>query len=111
MLDNGCGMGNVAKKFMTNYNAVMKQTESSIVPKYKIFKQIESVDLVSRRPYIRVGNMSQLAFGDSSFDLVLFSLSLMNTNFVSFIGEALRVLKEKGCLVISKENVWEILGN
>ena len=101
-MDNGCGMGNVAKAFMANYEAVMEQTDPPVSPQYKIFENIESVDLVSRRPYIKEGNMSQLDFCDASFDLVLFSLSLMNTNFVSFIGEALRVLRKNGCLVISK---------
>jgi ubiquinone/menaquinone biosynthesis C-methylase UbiE len=99
LLDNGCGTGKVAQEFMENYPEVMGNKAS---PKYKIFKSIESMDLVSSKPYIRAGNMGNLPFQEAHFDLVLFSLSLMNTNFVSFIGEALRVLKQNGCLIISK---------
>ena len=102
LLDNGCGMGNLAKNFMINFDDVMNKKDDNITPKYKVFKNIESVDLVSKRPYIKAGNMCNLKYEKSSFDLVLFSLSLMNTNFVEFIGEALRVLKKNGCLVISK---------
>ena len=101
LLDNGCGVGDLAKSFMTNYEEVMKEGGPAVAPEYKVFKNIESVDLVSKRPYIKKGNMSKLQFADDSFDVVLFSLSLMNTNFVSFIGEALRVLRKRGCLVIS----------
>jgi ubiquinone/menaquinone biosynthesis C-methylase UbiE len=100
LLDNGCGTGKLAKQFMKNYDQVSKKKAK---PEFKIFKNIESVDLVSREPYIKAANMSNLPFDDAGFDLVLFSLSLMNTNFVSFIGEALRVIKKNGCLIISTD--------
>lgn len=106
-MDNGCGTGEVAKTFMNNFDQVIK--DSSVIPQYNIFKNIESLDIVSKFPFIKEGNMSQLPFENGSFDLVLFSLSLMNTNFVIFIEEALRVLKENGYLVISKHKLLPLI--
>jgi len=53
----------------------------------------------------RVGNGESLVFGDSIFDLVLFTLSLHHQNSSAALKEAYRVLKNTGKLVIVEPSV------
>lgn len=111
MLDNGCGQAQLALNFMKKTNKDETQKDPNKISnteknsennKFNLFKEIVSVDLVPAKNFVIPGNMKDLPFSDSHFDSVVFSLSLMNTNYAGFLQEAIRVLKEKGFLIISK---------
>ena len=104
LLDNGCGKAMLAQKFMKNPDAVLNPSKDSdlVKPQFKLFKDIVSMDLVSSAPFVLKGNMNCLPFTDSEFDSVVFSLSLMNTNYAGFLQEAIRVLASKAYIIISK---------
>jgi len=58
--------------------------------------------LVSTKPFIIEADISKLPLKDSTVDLCIFCLSLMGTNYLDFIREAWRVLKENGEMIISE---------
>lgn len=86
IIDLGCGEG------------ILEELLSSL----KIFESIESYDLVSTKSHIKVADIKSLPLEDKSIDLAVFCLSLMGTNYLEFIVEALRVLKLNGRIMISE---------
>ncbi|KAL8529361.1 hypothetical protein ACS0TY_006689 [Phlomoides rotata] len=79
--DFGCGDARLAKSV-----------------KNKVF----SLDLVSNDPSVIACDMSNTPLDSSSVDIAVFCLSLMGTNFPSYLQEANRVLKPRGCLLIAE---------
>lgn len=57
--------------------------------------KVHSFDLAESHPGVVVCDMSKVPLADSSVDVVIFCLSLMNTNFIDAIREARRILKPK----------------
>lgn len=94
--DMGCGDAKIARVI----------DEEGYSDKLKIF----SYDLVNKdgkqkwvNKYITPCDISNTPMKDSTADIVIFSLSLMGTNFLDFIKEAYRILKTKsGKLLISE---------
>lgn len=66
--------------------------------KNKVF----SFDLVSSDPSVIACDMSNTPLDTSSIDVAVFCLSLMGTNFASYLREAHRVLKKSGWLLIAE---------
>ncbi|KAF7129157.1 hypothetical protein RHSIM_Rhsim10G0016000 [Rhododendron simsii] len=66
--------------------------------KNKVF----SFDLVSQDPSVIACDMSNTPLDTSSIDVAVFCLSLMGTNFASYLQEAHRVLKKSGWLLIAE---------
>ncbi|KAI3683717.1 hypothetical protein L1987_84231 [Smallanthus sonchifolius] len=66
--------------------------------KNKVF----SLDLVSNDPSVIACDMSNTPLDSLSIDVSVFCLSLMGTNFPSFLQEAHRVLKPSGWLLIAE---------
>ncbi|XBI46957.1 hypothetical protein VPH35_111049 [Triticum aestivum] len=79
--DFGCGNAAVAKNV-----------------KNKVF----SIDLVSDDPSVIACDMAHTPLEPSSVDVAIFCLSLMGTNFPSYLQEANRVLKPSGWLLIAE---------
>ncbi|KDP46405.1 hypothetical protein JCGZ_10245 [Jatropha curcas] len=79
--DFGCGDAQIAKNV-----------------KNKVF----SLDLVSKDPSVIACDMSNTPLDASSVDVAVFCLSLMGTNFSSYLLEAHRVLKPSGWLLIAE---------
>ena len=55
--------------------------------------KVHSFDLAESRPGVIVADMTKVPLPDASLDIVIFCLSLMNTNFIDAIREARRLLK------------------
>nr|CAD1836394.1 unnamed protein product [Ananas comosus var. bracteatus] len=66
--------------------------------KNKVF----SIDLVSNIPSVIACEMSHTPLDSSSIDVAVFCLSLMGTNYPSYLKEANRVLKPCGWLLIAE---------
>nr|BAD16890.1 putative Rrp8p [Oryza sativa Japonica Group]BAD34097.1 putative Rrp8p [Oryza sativa Japonica Group] len=66
--------------------------------KNKVF----SIDLVSEDPSVIACDMAHTPLESSSVDVAIFCLSLMGTNYPSYIEEANRVLKPSGWLLIAE---------
>ncbi|KAI4348209.1 hypothetical protein L6164_008960 [Bauhinia variegata] len=79
--DFGCGDAHIAKS--------VKNT-------------VFSLDLVSNDPKIIACDMSSTPLASSSVDVAVFCLSLMGTNYSSYVEEASRVLKPCGWLLIAE---------
>ncbi|KAM6573336.1 hypothetical protein CsatA_017416 [Cannabis sativa] len=79
--DFGCGDARLAKNV-----------------KNKVF----SFDLVSNDPSVVACDMSNTSLDSESIDVAVFCLSLMGTNFSSYLQEAYRVLKPGGWLLIAE---------
>ncbi|XVF14027.1 hypothetical protein REPUB_Repub09cG0021000 [Reevesia pubescens] len=79
--DFGCGDARLAKNV-----------------KNKVF----SFDLVSNDPLVIACDMSKTPLAPSSVDVAVFCLSLMGTNYASYLQEAHRVLKPSGWLLIAE---------
>ena len=61
---------------------------------------VYSFDLVSVNSHVTACDMSNVPLKDSTVDMCVFCLSLMNTNIIDFVLEAKRVLKINGILKI-----------
>lgn len=80
--DLGCGDGQLAR---------------SLTPSVKKLNlKLNSYDLQSPDPLITKADISNLPVEDGSADIAIFCLSLMGTNWVSFVEEAWRVLRSDG---------------
>lgn len=79
--DFGCGDARLAKNV-----------------KNKVF----SIDLVSNDPSVIACDMSNTPLDSCSVDVAVFCLSLMGTDFPSYLQEAQRVLKPSGWLLIAE---------
>ncbi|PIN02650.1 putative RNA methylase involved in rRNA processing [Handroanthus impetiginosus] len=64
--------------------------------------KVYSFDLVSNDPSVIACDMSNIPLDSSSVDVAVFCLSLMGTNFPSYLQEANRVLKPHGWLLIAE---------
>lgn len=64
--------------------------------------KVYSLDLISRDPSVIACDMSNTPLDSSSVDVAVFCLSLMGTNYPSYIQEAHRVLKPSGWLLIAE---------
>ncbi|KAM3286740.1 ribosomal RNA-processing protein 8 isoform X1 [Capsicum chacoense] len=64
--------------------------------------KVWSLDLVANDPSVIACDMSNTPLESSSVDVAVFCLSLMGTNYSSFLWEALRVLKPRGWLLIAE---------
>ena len=62
----------------------------------KLNLKLNSYDLQSPDPLITKADISNLPVEDGSADVAIFCLSLMGTNWVSFVEEAWRVLRSDG---------------
>ena len=82
--DIGCGEANLAK---------------NLIP---LGYTIKSFDLVSLNDYVTVADMKNLPLENSSIDLAVYCLSLMNTNFIPFIAEANRIVKKDGKILVAE---------
>ena len=78
----GCGEAKIMRHFQRN---------DEFSPHIKV----HSFDLAESYPGVVVCDMSKVPLADSSVDVVIFCLSLMNTNFIDAIREAKRILKPK----------------
>ncbi|KAJ3076546.1 25S rRNA (adenine645-N1)-methyltransferase [Podochytrium sp. JEL0797] len=88
--DMGCGEAALAKSLMSH------NTSTS----HKFL--VHSFDLASPNPYVVACDIRSVPLEDESVDVVVFSLSLMGTNFEEFLQEAWRILKQKGQLRIAE---------
>ncbi|KAJ8749933.1 hypothetical protein K2173_013848 [Erythroxylum novogranatense] len=64
--------------------------------------KVHSFDLLSNDPSVIACDMSNIPLDASSVDVAVFCLSLMGTNYPSYIQEAHRVLKPSGWLLIAE---------
>ncbi|WBW71502.1 rRNA methyltransferase Rrp8 [Schizosaccharomyces osmophilus] len=76
VVDLGCGEAKIAATFEASKHI-----------------QVQSFDLVSANKFIVASDISNLPLEDGSVDIAIFCLSLMGTNWQSFLQEAHRVLK------------------
>lgn len=86
LIDLGCGEG-------------LLETE---LTKKNILKEITSYDLLSTKEHIKACDIRKLPHKNNSIDITVFCLSLMGTNYLEFLTEAVRVLKVKGWMIISE---------
>eukprot|EP01095_Lingulamoeba_sp_RSL-Kostka_P000849 TRINITY_DN1111_c0_g1_i1.p1 TRINITY_DN1111_c0_g1~~TRINITY_DN1111_c0_g1_i1.p1 ORF type:complete len:404 (-),score=101.95 TRINITY_DN1111_c0_g1_i1:48-1259(-) len=85
--DFGCGEAIIAKAL-----------DNSNLENYTI----HSFDLVAVNKYITACDVKNVPLDDGCLDYAIFSLALMGTNWIDFIKEANRVLKQDGCLKIAE---------
>jgi ribosomal RNA-processing protein 8 len=65
-------------------------------------QKVHSLDLVASAPGVIACNMAATPLASASVDAAVFSLSLMGTDYGSFLAEAHRVLKPGGWLWIAE---------
>lgn len=80
-VDMGCGEAKILRHFL----------DSELSGRIKV----HSFDLAVSHPEVVICDMTKVPLPDSSVDVVIFCLSLMNTNFIEAIREAKRILKPK----------------
>jgi ubiquinone/menaquinone biosynthesis C-methylase UbiE len=86
LIDLGCGEG-------------LLETE---LRKKAILREISSYDLISTKEHIKACDIRKLPHKSNSVDIAVFCLSLMGTNYLEFLAEAIRVLRVHGWLIISE---------
>ncbi|RIA96939.1 methyltransferase-domain-containing protein [Glomus cerebriforme] len=64
--------------------------------------KVLSFDLVAKHDKVIVCDIAKLPIPDSFFDIVIFCLSLMGTNYIEYLKEAHRVLKTNGELKVTE---------
>jgi len=64
--------------------------------------KVYSFDLQASNSFVTKCDISQVPLDNSCVDVVIFSLSLMGTNYIDFLKEAHRVLKSNGVLKIAE---------
>jgi len=62
--------------------------------------KIHSFDLVKYNEHITVSDIKRVPMENESADIVIFCLSLMGKNFLDFLIEAKRILKDNGILIV-----------
>jgi SAM-dependent methyltransferase len=65
-------------------------------------RKIYSFDLVKINDYITECDIKNIPLKNEEIDIAVFCLSLMGTNFIDFIKEAKRILKNKGILIVAE---------
>lgn len=69
------------------------------------FRNVRGLDLISYSPHIDLGDMHQLPYGDSTFDVVLYGWVLVySDNPERAAKEAIRVVKDGGIVGIGAEH-------
>lgn len=86
LVDLGCGEGNL----------------ELLLNKREIFSKIHSYDLVPLKNHVKIADVSNLPLDAESVDVTVFCLSLMGVNYIDFLIEASRIMKEEGLMVISE---------
>lgn len=83
--DLGCGEAQLARTFASERRV-----------------SVHSFDLVAVNEHVEVASMTNVPLANASMDIVIFSLSLMNTDYVEALQEAHRILKPKGEIWIAE---------
>lgn len=83
--DMGCGVGRLGKTLNDGKRVI-----------------VHSFDLVAVNDSVTACNIANVPLEDKSVDIVVFCLSLMGTDFTSFIKEAWRILAPGGCLKVAE---------
>lgn len=65
-------------------------------------QKVYSFDLVSKNENVIACDIANVPLSPKSLDIAVFCLSLMGTNFMDYLKEAHRVLKDKGILLIAE---------
>lgn len=89
--DIGCGEGKLGLEVMKRAEEIGRRGVT-----------VHSFDLVSCGPHVIVASMTRIPLPDSSVDIAIFSLSLMNTDFCQALLEANRILRPRGTLLIAE---------
>ncbi|KAI9221969.1 methyltransferase-domain-containing protein [Blastocladiella britannica] len=63
---------------------------------------VRSFDLVAKPPLVEAADMAAVPMKDSTADVVIFSLSLMNTNWGKGAAEGARILRKGGIMKIAE---------
>ncbi|KAJ3129440.1 25S rRNA (adenine645-N1)-methyltransferase [Physocladia obscura] len=90
IVDMGCGEAALAKSLMTLNT-----------PAHQKF-HVHSFDLASPNEYVVACDIRSVPLKNKVADVVVFSLSLMGTNFIDFLREAHRIMKDGGLLQIAE---------
>lgn len=86
VVDMGCGEAKIANSFSERRPII----------------SVKSFDLAAVNEYVEIASMTATPLGDGLADIVIFSLSLMNTDFNAALEEASRILKPNGQLWIAE---------
>jgi ribosomal RNA-processing protein 8 len=92
VVDAGAGVGELGK----NLTKAVKREHGP----GKVI--VHSYDSVATPPWVAVGNSAALPEAAGSQDVMTFCLSLMGTNWASYMIEAFRVLRPGGLLLIAE---------
>ena len=76
----------------------------AIVPKYSPDVVVHSFDFVALNSYVTVANIRALPLERHRLDLAIYCLSLMGSDYVTFIKEAFRVVRPGGELWLAEVN-------
>ena len=76
--DLGCGEAKIALTF---------QKDGAI--------RVHSFDLTAVNPFVTACDIARTPLADKSVDVAIFCLSLMGTNYLDFVAEAVRILRSK----------------
>jgi ribosomal RNA-processing protein 8 len=68
----------------------------------RVAQKVYNFDLVASAPNVIACNMAKLPLAEASVDVAVFCLSLMGTDYGSFLREAARILRPKGFLWIAE---------
>ena len=85
--DMGCGVARLAETLLGEAAA-----------RYRV----HSYDLVACNKYVTACNIGSVPLADEAVDAVVFCLSLMGTDYVSFLVEGRRVLRDGGTMIIAE---------
>lgn len=88
LADMGCGEAGIAKSFV-------KESETNLL-------KIHSFDLVKANEFITPCNILKTPLPDNSCDIVIFCLSLMGVEYMDFIREGKRILRNDGEMKIAE---------
>ena len=101
LVDLGCGSGNLIvqiNKHYPNLDLVGVDISSEILD---LAKKRSFESNLNKRIEFKIGNAEELPFSDNSIDFIISSLSLHHWQEpIKALGEAFRVLKQKGILLI-----------
>ncbi|KAH7670596.1 25S rRNA (adenine(645)-N(1))-methyltransferase protein [Dioscorea alata] len=96
---------NIIIKWLKNHSSSMVVADfgcGSATLAKNVKNKVFSIDLVANDPSVIACDMSHTPLDSSSVDVAVFCLSLMGTNFSSYLQEANRVLKPCGWLLIAE---------
>lgn len=83
--DLGCGEAQLARTFASDQRV-----------------QVHSFDLAAVNEHVTIASMTDIPLPNASVDLVIFSLALMNTDYVKALQDAHRILRAKGEIWIAE---------